>query len=76
MEVMENKEPRKEKPGAPEWAGDPGIHIVIIRGRRIVGHHRGTFGIIVIIDYRWLRILRICRRWTFSVFIRALSNDW
>jgi hypothetical protein len=75
MEIMENKEARKEKPGAPEWAGDPGVQVVIIRGRGIIGDHRRAFGIVVIIDRRWFSVLRSCRRWTFSVSIRYLSNN-
>jgi hypothetical protein len=75
MEVMENKEPREERPGVPEWAGDPGVHVIIIRGRGIIGHHRRAFGIIVINDHRWFSVLNSCRRWTFNVSIWDFSND-
>jgi hypothetical protein len=75
MEVMEDIEPREIEPGVPEWAGDPGIHVIIIPGRRIIGHHRWAFGVIIIIDFRGLRVLRSCRGWTFSVSLWHFSND-
>jgi hypothetical protein len=75
MEIMENEEPREIKPGAPEWAGNPGVHVIVIPWRGIIGHDRRAFGIVVIIDFGGCRVLRVCRGWTFSVFIRPLSND-
>jgi hypothetical protein len=75
VEIMENIEPREVEPGVPEWAGDPGIHVIIIPGRRIVGHDRRAFGVVVIIDHRGCRVLRCCRGWTFSVSLWYFSND-
>jgi hypothetical protein len=51
MEIMKDKEPREKVPGAPEWAGDPGVHVIIIPGRGIIGHYRRAFSIVVIIDH-------------------------
>jgi hypothetical protein len=75
MEVMEDIEAREIEPGVPEWTGDPGIHVIIIPGRRIICHDRRAFGVIIIIDFRRLRILRSCRGWTFSVSLWHFSND-
>ena len=76
MEIMENKEPRKERPGAPERAWHPGVKVVIIPGRGIIGHHGRTLGIVVIFDHRGLSVLRRCWRRTFSVSLWEFSDDW
>jgi hypothetical protein len=76
MEIMENKEPREIKPGTPEWAGDPCIHVIIIPWRGIIGDNRRALGIVIIIDFGGCRVLRGGRGWAFTVFIRPpLSND-
>jgi hypothetical protein len=76
MEIMENKEPREIKPGVPERAGDPGIQVIIIPGRGVIGDDRRAFGIVIIIDFGGCRVLRGCRGWAFTVFFRSpLSND-
>jgi hypothetical protein len=76
MEIMENKEPREIKPGVPEWTGDPGIQVIIIPGRWIIGDDRRSYGIVIIIDFGGCRVLRGCRGYAFTVFFRPpLSND-
>jgi hypothetical protein len=75
MEIIENKEPREVEPSVPEWGRNPRIEIVIIRWRGIISYNRRAFGIVVVIDHRWLRVLRHCRRRDLSVFILHLSND-
>jgi hypothetical protein len=37
VEIMEYIEPREIESRGPEWAGDPGIQIVVIWWRRIIG---------------------------------------
>jgi hypothetical protein len=75
VEIMEDKEPREIKPGVPEWAGDPGVQVIIIPGRGIIGDYRRAFGIVIIIDFGGCRVLRGGRGWTFSVLIRPFGND-
>jgi hypothetical protein len=78
MEIMENKEPREIKTGVPEWAGDPGVQVIIIPGRGVIGDDRRAFGIVIIIDFGGCRVLRGCRRRAFTVLIwplSPLSND-
>jgi hypothetical protein len=50
MEITEDKEPTEEVSGTPEWAGNPGIHVIIITWRDIIGHYGRAFGIVVLID--------------------------
>jgi hypothetical protein len=75
MEIMENKVPREIEPGVPEWAGDPGVQVIIIPGRRVIGDDRRAFGIVIIIDFGGCRVLRGSRGWAFTVLIRPFSND-
>jgi len=75
MEIMENEEPREIKPGAPEWAGDPGVQVIIIPGWGIIGDHRRAFGIVIIVDFGGCRVLGGGRGWTLIVFVRSLGND-
>jgi hypothetical protein len=75
MEIMEDKEPREKVPGAPEWAWDPGVHVIIIPGWGIIGDYRRTFGIVVIFDHRGFSVLRSFGGWTFGVSFRYFSND-
>jgi hypothetical protein len=76
MEIMKNKEPRKIKPGVPEWAGNPGVQVIIIPGGWIIGDDRRAFGIVIIIDFRRGEVLRGCRGCAFTIFIRPpLSNN-
>jgi hypothetical protein len=75
MEIMENKVPREIKPGVPEWARDPGVQVMIIPGRRIIGDDGRAFGIVIIIDFGGCRVLRGCWGWTFAILIRSFGND-
>jgi hypothetical protein len=54
VKVMEDIEPRKKETGAPERAWNPGIHVIVIPGRRIVGDDWRALIIIIIINYRGL----------------------
>jgi hypothetical protein len=51
MEVMQAEETRIEKSPPPEWIWNPGIHIIVIPGRRIIGDYRRTLVIIIIVYY-------------------------
>jgi hypothetical protein len=73
MEIMENKEPREIKPGVPEGAGDPGVQVIIIPGRGIIGDDRRAFGIVIMIDFGGRDVLRGCRGWAFAVWFQPLS---
>jgi hypothetical protein len=73
MKIMENKEPREIKPGVPEWAGDPGVQVIIIPGRGIIGDDRRALGVVIVIDFGRRHVLRNCRGWAFTVLIRTLS---
>jgi len=79
VEIMEDIIPREVESGVPEWAWDPAIQIGIIGWRRIIGHDRRAFGIVIIIDHRWFSVgfsvLRSHRIWTFSIPIWYFSND-
>jgi hypothetical protein len=49
VKIMQDEEPVKMEPIPPEWIGDPGVQVVIIPRRRVVGNNRGTFFVIIVI---------------------------
>jgi hypothetical protein len=49
VEVVQNEEPMEVEPEPPEWIGDPGVQVIIIPRRRVVGDNRRTFLIIIVI---------------------------
>jgi hypothetical protein len=55
VKVMEDIEPRKKETGAPERAWDPGIHVIVIPGRRIVGDDWRTLVVVIVINHRRVR---------------------
>jgi hypothetical protein len=75
MKIMENIEPREVEPGVPEWAGDPGIQVIVIPGRGIIGDNRRAFSIVIIIDHGRCRVLRSCRGRSIRVSILYFSDD-
>jgi hypothetical protein len=75
MEVVENIEPRKVVAGAPEWTGHPRVEIVIVGWWKVIGNHRRSFRIVVIVEDRGFRIFRSCGISVFSVTIRNFGND-
>lgn len=74
VEVMKSEESRKEETAKEEWKRNPRIEVPIIPWRRIVGDHRRTFFIVVVIDHPWTSILIALWRLAFSVFA-SFSRD-
>ncbi len=62
VKIIENKKTWEEEPGAKEWIRNPSIQIRIVRRRRIIGHNRRTFIVVVIIDDRWIGVASVIRR--------------
>ena len=50
VKIVQDEKTREPEPGIPEWAWDPCIKVVIIPGRGIVRHDRGTFVVVIVID--------------------------
>jgi hypothetical protein len=51
VKVMKAEEPGEPKSGPPERIGDPGIHVIIIRGRGVVSNNRRSLVVVVVIDH-------------------------
>ena len=50
VKIMQAEEATEVKSTPPEWVWDPGIHIIVIPGRRIIADHGWTFFVIIIVD--------------------------
>ena len=69
MKVMEDEESREEKAVTPERVRNPRIQVQVIWRGRVVSNHRRAFPVVVIVDHRWLSVLRTCScRW-WSLFV-------
>lgn len=75
VKVVQDEESRKEETRAPERRGNPGIHVVVIRRRRIVCNHRWAFFVVIIVDHRGFGILRACGRLIFGVPTRSVGHN-
>ena len=49
IEIGQDEESGEEEPGEPERIRNPAVQVVIIPGRRIVGDHRWTLFIVIIV---------------------------
>jgi hypothetical protein len=75
VKVMEDEEPRKEEAVEEEWRRDPGVQVTVIPWRRIIRNHRGTFAIVVVVNYPGLGILRTFRGLRFGISSGSISRD-
>ncbi len=50
VKIMQDEESREKKPGTPEGIRNPNIHIIIRTGRRVIGNHRRSVIIVIIVD--------------------------
>ena len=50
VEIMKDEEAGKPEPSAPEWIRNPSIHVIVIRGRLVVGDDWRTLVRVVAID--------------------------
>jgi hypothetical protein len=64
VEITQDEESGETEPIIPEGVWNPGIQVIIGRGWRIVGNHRGAIIIIVVVDNlrAWISGEIICRR--------------
>ena len=51
VEVVENEESGEPETGAPEGVRDPGIHVIVIPGRRVVSDDGRPFIVVVVVNY-------------------------
>jgi len=65
VEIMEDEISGEVEPGVPKRRRDPGVHIIIIPRWRIVGDHRRTFTVIVVIDHGRVGVLGVAS-WRFG----------
>jgi len=70
VEVIQDEKPREEKPGVPERVGNPSIEVIVIPGGWVVGDHRWTFFIVIVVYYRGIRLGLV-----FSVLTATTWND-
>jgi hypothetical protein len=63
VEVMENKESREPETGAPERIRNPGVHVIIIPGRRVVSDDWRAFIVVVVINDFGSLVLTIACWW-------------
>jgi hypothetical protein len=76
MEIMQTEETREEKSAPPEWVWDPGIHIIVVPGWRIVANHGWTFVVIIIVDYRRIGVIAVTyRRFASGIASRGIGHD-
>jgi hypothetical protein len=68
MEIMQDKKSGKKGPETPEWIRNPGIQVVIRLGGRIIGNHRRSIIIVVVVDNLWSRTHGVIICWDFSLF--------
>ena len=59
VKIVKAEEPGEPEPAEPERIGNPGIEVIVIRGRRIVGNDGRTLLVIIIVDYRWFIVCGI-----------------
>ena len=69
-EIVQDEESGEVEPGAPEWIGYPVVQIIIIPRRWIVRNDRWTFIVVIIVDYRSIRLSLI-----FSIPAGAARNN-
>ena len=62
-EIVKDKISWEEKSAAPERIRHPGVQVIIIPRRRIIGHNRRTFAVIIVINHFGIGILAIVGRW-------------
>jgi hypothetical protein len=67
VKVMKHVESREEESCVEKWKRYPGVQVIVIPGWWIIGDHRWTFAVVIVIDYRWFGIFRILRRITFCI---------
>jgi len=60
IKVYQDKEPRKPEIGPPEGIRNPGIQVCVIGRWSIIGNHRRSLIVIIIIFDRRVRIIRAC----------------
>jgi hypothetical protein len=75
IKIVQDEEAGKVKTGKPKRVRDPGIQVVIIRRRYIIGNHRRAFLGVVVIDYRRFNVFAACWRLTLCVLIRFGRNS-
>ncbi len=75
IKVVENEKPREEEPAAPERRWHPGVQVAVIRWRRIVGHHRGAFFGVIIVDHRRIGVGIVRRRWAFGILPGRIRDN-
>jgi hypothetical protein len=56
VEVIQTEEAREVKPAPPERVWNPCVKVIIIPRRWVVGYDWRTFFIIIIVNYRWVRV--------------------
>ncbi len=49
VKIIQNEESGKPETVAPEGIGDPGIQVIVVRWRSVVGDHRRPFFVVIII---------------------------
>jgi len=52
MKIPEDEKPGEKVPPTPKGIGNPGIEVVVVLGRRVVGDHRRSLGVVVVVDDR------------------------
>lgn len=51
VEVVQDEEAAEREAAAPEWIGNPGVQVVVVGWRSVVGDHRRSLFGIVVVDY-------------------------
>jgi hypothetical protein len=59
MEVVQDEESREPETVPPEWMRNPGIQVVVIPGRGIIGDCRRPLVVIVVVDDRGVGVLAV-----------------
>jgi len=76
MKITQAEEASEVKSTPPEWIGNPGIHIIVIPGRRIIADHGWTFVVIIIVDYRRIEVVTVTyRRFASNIASRGIGHD-
>ena len=72
IKIVQDKKSWEEEPGAPERIRNPVIQIIIVPWRRIIGYNRGSFFVVIIVDFLWLNVFAACR----GLIFRVLAGSW
>ena len=62
VEIVQYEVAAKAEPSPPKWAGDPGIEIAVVPGRRIIAHYGRSVLVIVLVNSGGLHIFGNLRR--------------